>query len=142
MYFFQKGANCQNSKSEKFSTDFFFPSRSEIVKNAERTFLHKILNRFCQFCLLLSKKKLPSRILKTLSNLHIANHDLYYWGRGEYGVFGDGSNSDQKLPQVNGFIQRIRKSDNVTFKKIKSCASQTLALASKNNKSTSNLTNF
>jgi len=68
----------------------------------------------------------------------LANHDLYYWGRGEYGVFGDGSNKDQKLPQVNDFIQRLKKYENLTFKQIKSCASQTLGLASKTSLFSSN----
>jgi len=58
-----------------------------------------------------------------------SNEDLYYWGRGEYGVFGDGSNSDQKLPQVNDFIKKVIRADGISFKKIKSTASQTLALA-------------
>ena len=62
--FFIKKQIDKNSKSEKFSTKFFSKSNSEIVKNLKRTFLHRILNKCCQFCLFLSKKRFPQRILK------------------------------------------------------------------------------
>lgn len=57
-----------------------------------------------------------------------AEHDLYSWGRGEYAVFGDGNNKNLKSPALNESLHRMRKTEGILFKRIKSCASQTLGL--------------
>jgi len=58
----------------------------------------------------------------------LAEHDLYSWGRGEYAVFGDGSNKNAKVPTKNESVKRIRDTEGIVIRRIKSCASQTLAL--------------
>lgn len=60
-----------------------------------------------------------------------AQHDLYSWGRGEYAVFGDGNNKNLKAPVKNESLQRMKDTEGVVFKRIKSCASQTLGLTDK-----------
>lgn len=58
----------------------------------------------------------------------LAEHDLYSWGRGEYAVFGDGNNKNLKAPAINESLHRMKNTENILFKRIKSCASQTLGL--------------
>lgn len=62
------------------------------------------------------------------SNALNSEHDLYSWGRGEYAVFGDGSNKNAKVPTKNESVKRIRDTEGIVIRRIKSCASQTLAL--------------
>ena len=70
--------------------------------------------------------KLISRRIKYLNKL--AQHDLYSWGRGEYAVFGDGNNKNLKAPVRNESLLRMKETEGILFKRIKSCASQTLGL--------------
>lgn len=67
-------------------------------------------------------------ILRQKISNQIAQHDLYSWGRGEYAVFGDGNNKNLKGPVRNESLLRMKDTEGILFKRIKSCASQTLGL--------------
>jgi len=81
---------------------------------------------------LISSKWIFATFLSLLLTYWLAAHDLYSWGRGEYAVFGDGSNKNLKSPTKNESVKRIRDTEGVIIKKIKSCGSQTLALTGYN----------
>ena len=44
-------------------------------------------------------------------------------------MFGDGNNKNLKVPTLNESITRMRETEGLVIKSIKSCGSQTLALA-------------
>ena len=43
------------------------------------------------------------------------NNELFHWGRGDYGVYGDGSNSNLKSPVKNSYFEHL-KQDGLTIK--------------------------
>jgi len=56
--------------------------------------------------------------------------DIYNWGRGEYGVFGDGSNKSLKTPHFNDNFERMKVDDNLTVVKLSSANNYSVALMS------------
>lgn len=62
-----------------------------------------------------------------------ANLDLYGWGRGDYGVFGDGNNKTAMLPRKNEIIESMKKDQQLHVKRIKSCNRYTVVQLSDDN---------
>lgn len=59
-----------------------------------------------------------------------ANNEIYNWGKGDYGVFGDGNNKSHKTPQFNTYFEYLKKEQNMTIVKMLSCNNYSLALMS------------
>jgi len=57
-----------------------------------------------------------------------ADSDLYNWGRGKHGVFGNGSQADLKVPALNDTIKELREHNGIRITKLKACDNYTLAL--------------
>lgn len=45
-----------------------------------------------------------------------AEEEIYNWGRGEYGVFGDGRNKSLSLPEKNYYFTLLKENDKLTLK--------------------------
>ena len=54
--------------------------------------------------------------------------DVYHWGNGEYGAFGDGHNKNYSTPMVNEYFQYLKVEELLKIKKLKSCESFSVAL--------------
>jgi len=52
---------------------------------------------------------------------------MYKWGRGDYGVFGDGNNKSLLVPQKNSFFTKMQ-SEGLKIKKIKTANNYSMAL--------------
>jgi hypothetical protein len=39
------------------------------------------------------------------------NQELYHWGKGDYGVFGDGENKSHAVPQLNEYFNNWKEGD-------------------------------
>ncbi|CAD8142128.1 unnamed protein product [Paramecium pentaurelia] len=62
------------------------------------------------------------------------NNELYVWGKGDYGVFGDGNNKSFNIPQRNEFFEGyLKKELNLSIVKLKSCNNYSVALMSDGN---------
>eukprot|EP01016_Furgasonia_blochmanni_P044116 TRINITY_DN6095_c0_g1_i3.p2 TRINITY_DN6095_c0_g1~~TRINITY_DN6095_c0_g1_i3.p2 ORF type:complete len:225 (+),score=68.31 TRINITY_DN6095_c0_g1_i3:756-1430(+) len=59
--------------------------------------------------------------------------EVYQWGRGEWGVFGDGNSKSLNLPKLNDNLKRMRDDENLKIVKLKSNANWTLSLMSDGN---------
>lgn len=57
--------------------------------------------------------------------------EIYNWGRGEYGVFGDGSNKSLKTPHFNENFERMKVDEKLSVVTMKSCNNYSVALMSK-----------
>ena len=56
------------------------------------------------------------------------------WGRGDYGVFGDGNNISHLLPTKNDYFEDyLKKKLNLHIVKLQSCNNYTVALMSDGN---------
>lgn len=64
-------------------------------------------------------------------NKSIGNHDLFSWGTGKRGAFGDGHYENYKTPHLNETIKEIREHDGIKVKTLKSRNHSTLALFGK-----------
>lgn len=58
------------------------------------------------------------------------NNQVYNWGRGEFSVFGNGSNSNRQLPVLNSHFEYLRDQENLTVKKLQSRGNYSMALMS------------
>ena len=56
---------------------------------------------------------------------------MYHWGRGDYGVFGDGNNSNLKVPHKNEYFEMLAQNQNLQIVKIKSANNYSVALMSR-----------
>lgn len=54
---------------------------------------------------------------------------MYKWGRGDYGVFGDGNNKSLFAPKKNSFFSKMQ-SEGFDIVKIKSANNYSMALMS------------
>lgn len=54
-------------------------------------------------------------------------NDLYFWGRGSHGYFGDGYSKDLLLPRKSNYFEILKKTDNTTIENLKSCNHFTVA---------------
>ncbi len=52
--------------------------------------------------------------------------DLYNWGKGDYGVLGDGNNKSQYKPVKNNYFEIVKTEDKNTIKIIKSANNYTV----------------
>lgn len=52
---------------------------------------------------------------------------MYKWGRGDYGVFGDGNNKSLLVPKKNTFFTKMQ-SEGLKIKKIKTANNYSMAL--------------
>lgn len=52
---------------------------------------------------------------------------MFRWGRGDYGVFGDGNNKSLFVPRRNSFFTKMQ-SEGLKIKKIKTANNYTMAL--------------
>lgn len=82
-------------------------------------------------------RKLPpvSQISAGL-NFYLAlnqNQDLFGWGQGDYGVFGDGNNKTALLPRKNEIIESMKSEQKLFIKRIKSCNNYTVVQLSDGN---------
>ena len=55
---------------------------------------------------------------------------MFNWGRGDYGVFGNGYNKSLLCPIKNDYFELIKKEDKLIVEKMKSCNNYTVALFS------------
>ena len=69
---------------------------------------------------------------KTFNILINKNQDMYNWGKGELSVFGNGSNKNLQIPTLNEHFEYLRKEENLSIKKLKSCNNYSMALMSDN----------
>ena len=60
-------------------------------------------------------------------------HDLYVWGRGDYGVFGDGNNKDSIFPRKSTYFEELRNRNQMVITKLKSANNCSVALMSDGN---------
>lgn len=61
-------------------------------------------------------------------------NEMYNWGKGDYGVFGDGENKSMKLPQKNLYFEDyLKKEQKLEIVNLKSCNNYTLGLFSDGN---------
>lgn len=69
----------------------------------------------------------------TFSGVLTSSKNIYMWGRGEYGVFGDGSNKQRVTPKINGALRDYRLEKGLSVEVIKSCNYYSSALMSDGN---------
>ncbi|KAL4446187.1 hypothetical protein ABPG74_021726 [Tetrahymena malaccensis] len=55
------------------------------------------------------------------------DNELYYWGRGSHGAFGDGYSKDLLLPRRHNYFEVLQKTEKTTIKSLKSCNYYTVA---------------
>lgn len=56
---------------------------------------------------------------------------MYVWGKGDYGVFGDGNNKSLNSPSRNDYFETYLKQQlNLSVVKLKSCNNYSMALMS------------
>lgn len=67
------------------------------------------------------------------SNALAENNNFYNWGRGDYGVFGNGESKSLWVPQLNDFFVHLRDNENLTIVDFKSSNNYTVALMSDGN---------
>lgn len=53
--------------------------------------------------------------------------ELYFWGRGSHGCFGDGYSKDLLLPRLSNYFDVIKRTENTTIEEIKGCNYFTVA---------------
>ena len=59
---------------------------------------------------------------------------MYVWGKGDYGVFGDGNNKSHNTPKRNEFFEDyLKKELHLSIVKLKSCNNYSVALMSDGN---------
>eukprot|EP01017_Pseudomicrothorax_dubius_P011907 TRINITY_DN1459_c0_g1_i3.p1 TRINITY_DN1459_c0_g1~~TRINITY_DN1459_c0_g1_i3.p1 ORF type:complete len:407 (-),score=115.97 TRINITY_DN1459_c0_g1_i3:137-1357(-) len=56
-------------------------------------------------------------------------NDLFHWGRGEWGVFGDGKSKSCEAPHKNSYLEQLKK-EGLTVLKLKSVSNYSVALMS------------
>ena len=57
---------------------------------------------------------------------------VFHWGNGEYGVFGDGDNKNHQVPFRNEYFKYLEEEENISMKKVKSCSTFSIALMTDN----------
>jgi len=62
--------------------------------------------------------------------LCIEKNNLYYWGQGDYGVFGDGRTRGLKTPKLHEFFKEVQKSHGMNIRKIKAAGNYAMAMFS------------
>ena len=60
-------------------------------------------------------------------------NDLYNWGKGDYGVLGDGNNKSQATPIINNYFQFLINKEKNTIKLMKSANNYSVVLMSDGN---------
>jgi len=53
---------------------------------------------------------------------------VYYWGKGDYGVFGDGHTRGHKDPKLHEFFKQVQKSHGMKIRKIKAAGNYAMAM--------------
>jgi len=64
---------------------------------------------------------------KFCAALNVKKH-LYYWGKGDYGVFGDGHTKGLKVPHQHAFFKELQKRNGMKIKKIKAVGNYAMAI--------------
>lgn len=54
----------------------------------------------------------------------------FHWGRGDFGVFGNGSLKTRGEPEKNAYFETLAKTDKIKILKLKSCQDYSMALFS------------
>ena len=62
-------------------------------------------------------------------NLFLVKEELFKWGRGDYGVFGDGNNKSLLVPKKSDFFIKMQ-SEGLQIDKIKTANNYSMALMS------------